>query len=230
MSDHAASPSTRVTSPATSRAPGPLKLAVFISGGGTTLVNLLREIDAGTIPATVSLVLADRSCRGIDHAQTREIRTELVRRRDFADVESFSDALFSHCASAGVGLVILGGFLSLIRVPEAFTNRVMNIHPSLIPAFCGPGMYGHHVHEAALSRGVKLSGCTVHFANNDYDAGPIIAQATVPVAEDDTADSLARRVFAAECQLYPQAIRLFAEGRLQVIGDRCHVAPASSPT
>jgi len=114
--------------------------------------------------------------------------------------------------------VCLAGFLQLLTIPEDFAGRVMNIHPALIPAFCGKGFYGHRVHEAVLEAGVKVSGCTVHFADNLYDHGPVIVQRTVPVRDGDTAEVLAARVFEQECEAYPEAIRLFAEGRLQIVG------------
>jgi folate-dependent phosphoribosylglycinamide formyltransferase PurN len=117
----------------------------------------------------------------------------------------------------------MAGFLQIITVPDDFANRVMNIHPALIPAFCGKGYYGHHVHEAALEYGAKISGCTVHFADNHYDHGPIILQRAVPVRDDDTPDSLAARIFEQECAAYPEAIRLFGEGRLRVDGRRVRI-------
>jgi folate-dependent phosphoribosylglycinamide formyltransferase PurN len=117
----------------------------------------------------------------------------------------------------------MAGFLQLITIPEDFQHRVMNIHPALIPAFSGKGFYGHHVHEAALAMGVKVSGCTVHFADNQYDHGPIILQRVVPVLDDDTPDTLAARVFEQESEAYPEAIRLFADGRLTVEGRRVRV-------
>src|SRR5207245_10586693 len=127
------------------------------------------------------------------------------------------------CRDAHADLVCLGGFLQLVRVPEDFLGRVMNIHPALIPAFCGKGFYGHRVHEAVLAYGAKVSGCTVHFADNVYDHGPIVLQRTVAVLEDDTADSLAARVFEQECEAYPAAVQLFSEGRLKIEGRRVRV-------
>jgi len=120
----------------------------------------------------------------------------------------------------------MAGFLQLLTIPEDFQLRVMNIHPSLIPAFCGKGFYGHHVHEAVLEAGVKITGCTVHFADNQYDHGPIILQRAVPVLDDDTPESLAQRVFEAEKEAYPEAIRLFAQGRLVVTGRRVRILSA----
>lgn len=195
----------------------PLRLGVLISGGGSTLANFLEKIAAGRLPAEVPLVIASRAdCGGVARARQAGLRCEIVERQTFASVTEFSQAIFALCREVEVDLITLAGFLALIEVPEDFRFRVMNIHPALIPAFCGKGFYGHKVHEAVLERGAKVSGCTVHFADNHYDHGPIIRQACVPVHDDDTADTLAVRVFAAECEAYPEAIRLFAEGRLEV--------------
>jgi len=129
-------------------------------------------------------------------------------------------------ASGDADLVAMAGFLKRITIPEDFINRVTNIHPALIPAFCGEGMYGHHVHEAVVEYGAKLSGCTVHFADNQYDHGPVILQQAVPVLDGDTPDDLAGRVFEAECEAYPEALRLLAAGRVKVEGRRVRIAPA----
>ena len=151
------------------------------------------------------------------------VPTAIVDRRAYKNSQEFSDALFDHCRQAKADLVCLAGFLQLIVIPEDFLGRVLNIHPALIPSFCGKGYYAHRVHEAVLAYGVKVSGCTVHFADNQYDNGPIILQKTVAVDDDDTPDSLAARVFQQECEAYPEAIRLFAEGRLQIEGRRVKV-------
>jgi phosphoribosylglycinamide formyltransferase-1 len=118
----------------------------------------------------------------------------------------------------------MGGFLKLVHIPPDFQNRVMNIHPALIPAFCGQGFYGHRVHQAVLDYGCKLTGCTVHFVDQQYDHGPIILQTPVRVRDNDTAETLAARVFEAECEAYPRAIRLFAEGKMHVEGRRVRIA------
>jgi folate-dependent phosphoribosylglycinamide formyltransferase PurN len=138
---------------------------------------------------------------------------EVVPRRSFVTTAEFTQAIFQRLRAAKVDLVTLAGFLARVDIPDDFHRRVMNIHPALIPAFCGKGMYGHHVHEAVLARGCKVSGCTVHYADSEYDHGPIISQSCVPVVEDDTPDSLAARVFEAECKAYPEAIRTFAADR-----------------
>ena len=189
----------------------PVRLAVLISGGGSTLMNLLDTIDAGQLEASVELVLASRPCDGVARSLARGHACEVVSPKKFPSVAAFSEAIFSRCRAARVDLVVLGGFLSRIEVPSDFEGRVMNIHPALIPAFCGQGMYGHHVHEAVLARGCKVSGCTVHLVDNEYDHGPILVQKVVPVLEDDDADTLAKRVFAAECEAYPEAIRLYGK-------------------
>ena len=199
----------------------PIRLAVLISGGGTPLLNLAEKISAGQLDAQVSLVIASRAdCQGVDRSRELDLPSEIVARREFGSVGDFSDRVFSHCRDADVDLVILGGFLCLVQIPTDFEHRVLNIHPSLIPAFCGQGFHGNRVHSAVLERGAKVSGCTVHFANNEYDAGPIILQSVVPVRDDDTPDSLQKRIFGTECEALPQAIRLFASGRLSVDGSR----------
>ncbi|MBI3865827.1 MAG: phosphoribosylglycinamide formyltransferase [Planctomycetia bacterium] len=199
----------------------PIRLGVLISGGGTTLANFVEQIAAGSLSAEIALVIASRGdCVGVGRARQAGLRCEVVERKSFAGAAEFSQAVFALCREARVDLVTLAGFLSLIEIPGDFQYRVMNIHPALIPAFCGPGFYGHKVHEAVLARGARVSGCTIHFADNDYDHGPIITQVAVDVHDDDTADTLAARVFAAECRAYPEAIRLYAEGRLEIQGNR----------
>ena len=205
-------------------APSPVRLGVLISGGGTTMLNFLEKIAAGELPAEIGLVIASRAdCRGVERAREAGLRCEIVSRKDYDSVEPLSDRIFELCREANIDLVTFAGFLSLVHIPDDYQHRVMNIHPSLIPAFCGKGFYGHHVHEAVLERGAKVSGCTVHFADNEYDHGPIIVQEAVPVQDEDTPDSLAARVFEAECQAYPEAIRRFATGRLTVEGNRAVV-------
>lgn len=205
----------------------PIRLAVLISGGGTTLTNLVTKIRSGALSAEIPLVIASRSdCGGIQRAAESDLRCEVLQRNSFADVGEFSEAVFSLCREARVDLVICGGFLSLLDIPADFSGRIMNIHPALIPGFCGKGMFGHHVHEAVLARGAKVSGCTVHFVDNEYDHGPIILQRVIPVAENDTPEALAARVFAAECEAFPAAIRLFASGRLEIEDGRVRTVRA----
>ena len=199
----------------------PLRLAVLLSGGGTTLQNLLDRITAGGLPARVACVVADNAAAyGLERARAAGVPAFVVGRKECGSREAFSRRVFDHCRSAEAGLVCLAGFLQLLEIPADYSDRVLNIHPALIPAFSGKGYHGLHVHRAALESGVKVSGCTVHFADNEYDHGPIVSQRVVPVLDDDTPESLAARVFAAECEAYPEAIRLFAAGRLRVEGRR----------
>uniref|UniRef100_A0A7C4QPA9 Phosphoribosylglycinamide formyltransferase n=1 Tax=Schlesneria paludicola TaxID=360056 RepID=A0A7C4QPA9_9PLAN len=202
----------------------PVRLAVLISGGGTTLANLLTHIAAGELDAEIPLVIASRAdCGGIDKARAAGLNCVVLTRREFPSVEDYSRSVFEQCRAARVDLVVLAGFLVLLKIPLDFHLRVMNIHPSLIPAFCGRGMHGRLVHEAVLARGCKVSGCTVHFVDDEYDHGPIILQRPVPVLDDDTPESLAARVFEQECRAYPEAIRLFAAGQLKVNGLRVRI-------
>jgi formyltetrahydrofolate-dependent phosphoribosylglycinamide formyltransferase len=204
----------------------PLRLAVLISGSGTTLQNLLDRCADGRLPATVALVVSTRpDAFGLERARRAGVPSVVVERKVAGSLEEFSCRIFAHCREARAGLVCLAGFLQLVQIPDDFLGRVMNVHPALMPAFCGKGYYGHHVHEAVLAHGARVSGCTVHFADHEYDHGPIIAQRCVAVHDDDTPESLARRVFAAECEAYPDAITLFAQGRLRVEGRRVRVLP-----
>jgi phosphoribosylglycinamide formyltransferase 1 len=199
----------------------PIRLAVLLSGGGTTLQNLLDRTADGRLSARVVQVISNKAdAYGLERARGAGIPGAVVDRKACASTEEFSDQIFALCRSARAELVCLAGFLQLIRVPDDFLGRVLNIHPALIPAFCGKGFYGRRVHEAVLEYGAKVSGCTVHFADNEYDRGPIVLQRVVPVLDDDTPDTLAARVHEQENEAYPEAIRLFAEGRLRIEGRR----------
>ena len=203
----------------------PLKLAVLISGGGTTLVNLHDRIAAGSLVAEISVVIASNDCGGVQKSRDCGLNTEILARGQFQSTDAFSQAIFEHVRNCDAELVVLAGFLSLVQIPDEFVSRVMNIHPSLIPAFCGKGYYGHKVHEAAIDRGVKVSGCTVHFADNAYDHGPIILQRTVSIPDEATPETLAALIFEEEQEAYPEAIQLFADGRLKIDGRRVIVLP-----
>ena len=202
-----------------------MPIAVLISGGGTTLRNLLEKIDAGRLDVAVTLVISSSSdAKGLEYTQRAGIAHEVVCRGDHADQDEFSQVLFDHCRRAEVEYVVMGGFLKRVTIPADFENRVLNIHPALIPAFCGQGFYGHHVHEAVLQYGAKLSGCTGHFVDNQYDHGPVILQQTVEVRDDDTPDTLAARVFTAECEAYPASLALLAAGKVSVEGRRVRIS------
>ena len=182
-------------------------IAVFLSGSGTTLQNLIDRIHDGTLPARIVQVVSSRpGVLGIERARKAGLPVEIVERKTFPTIEAFSEHNFNLCRRAGAKLVCFGGYLQLLRIPEDYRGRVINIHPALLPAFGGKGMYGHRVHEAVLKCGSKTSGCTVHLVDDQYDHGPIIGQRTVDVIEGDTPDTLAARVFQAECELYPEVI------------------------
>ncbi len=207
-----------------------IRLAVLLSGGGTTLQNLIDRIAGGRLRAEIVQVISNNAdAFGLERARRAGLAATVVTRKEAGSREEFSRRVFDLCRQARADLVCMAGFLQLITIPEDFRLRVMNIHPALIPAFCGKGYYGHRVHEEVLAAGVKITGCTVHFADNEYDHGPIILQRTVPVLDDDTADSLAQRVFQEECEAYPEAIRLFAEGRLRIDGRRVRVLSGVPP-
>lgn len=206
--------------------PVPLRLAVLISGGGRTLLNLHEIIQRGNLPATIERVISSRSkATGVARVQKAGLSVTVLDRNDLGACE-FQNQLthtlleFANDSGPGEPLICMAGFLSLWRIPVELIGRVINIHPALLPDFGGPGMYGHHVHEAVLAAGRSESGCTVHFCDNVYDHGPIIVQRRVPVLPGDTPDLLAERVFAQECIAYPEAIRMLSNGHVRLEGGR----------
>jgi phosphoribosylglycinamide formyltransferase 1 len=204
----------------------PLRLAVLLSGSGTTLENLFVQREAGQLPVEFTVVVASRpDAYGIERAKRRNVRTAVVPRREFKSVEPFSKAVFAALEPHRPELICLAGWMCLLRIPPAYEGRILNVHPALLPAFGGKGCYGHHVHEAVLAHGCKVAGCTVHFVDNQYDHGPIVLQKAVEVHEDDTPDTLAERVQAAEREIYPEAVKLFAAGRLKLEGRRVRILP-----
>jgi phosphoribosylglycinamide formyltransferase-1 len=195
----------------------PLPIAVLISGGGTTLRNLIERRERESLPIDIRLVISSSpSAKGLNYAAEAGIPSLVIEKKKSLSPEQYEQAMFAPCRTAGVQLVVMAGFLKHVPIPADFENRVINIHPSLIPAFCGHGMYGLKVHQAALDYGAKVSGCTVHFVDNQYDHGPIIGQWPVPVADDDTAETLQARVFAAECAAYPAVLAALAQGQISV--------------
>ncbi len=201
----------------------PIRLAVCVSGEGTTLQNLIDRIKARRLRAQIVQVVASRPRIGaIARAEAARLPLALANYNARTRKE-FSASVFDPIRHAKADLVILGGFLALLQIPRDYKGRVINIHPALIPAFCGKGFYGSKVHEAALATGVKVSGCTVHFADDTYDTGPIIHQRVVPVLEGDTVETLGTRVFKEECEALPEVISLYAEGRLRQEGRRVRI-------
>jgi phosphoribosylglycinamide formyltransferase-1 len=208
----------------TSKPDSALRLVVLVSGGGTTLKNLLEKIAAGQLAAQIVLVISSNPrAGGLQIAESAGIPTKVIIRKEFATPQAYSEAVFGACRSAAAQWVVMGGYLTHVLIPPDFENRVLNIHPALIPAFCGQGFYGVRVHQAVLEYGAKISGCTVHFVDNQYDHGPVILQKVVPVLDDDTPETLAARVFQAECEAYPEALRLVGGGKVTLAGRRVSV-------
>jgi formyltetrahydrofolate-dependent phosphoribosylglycinamide formyltransferase len=204
----------------------PLRVAVLLSGEGTTFEALCEAIDAGGVPARVVCVVSSKNeAGGLSRARRRGIPALAVPRKAHPEVGAFNDALHAALAPHDPELVALLGFLSPFELRGRYEGRTINTHPALLPAFGGTGFYGQRVHEAVLASGARVSGATVHFVDAEYDHGPIALQESVPVLEGDTPASLAARVQALERRLVPEAVRLFAEGRLVIEGRRVRVLP-----
>jgi formyltetrahydrofolate-dependent phosphoribosylglycinamide formyltransferase len=188
-----------------------VRLAVLLSGGGRTLQNFIDEIAAGRLDARIEVVVSSNPrAGGVERARDAGIPVEVVDRRRYDSVEAFSEAVTAALDRYEFDLVLLAGLVQKYLFPERLRGRVLNIHPALLPKYGGQGMYGHHVHEAVLASRESESGCTVHIADHEYDHGPTVLQKRVPVLPDDTPETLAERVFAAECEAYPEAVRIMA--------------------
>ncbi|MDK2991980.1 MAG: phosphoribosylglycinamide formyltransferase 1 [Clostridiales bacterium] len=197
------------------------RIGVLVSGGGTNLQAIMDKIDEGYIDAEIAVVISNRKdAYALERAKAAGIDARYVVRKDYESDEQRDYAMMRILEDHAVDLVVLAGYLGILSKPfiDAYRLRIINVHPSLIPAFCGKGFYGHHVHQAVLDYGVKVSGATVHFVDEGIDAGPIILQKAVEVKDDDTADTLAARVLEVEHELLPKAVKLFLEGRLSVSG------------
>jgi phosphoribosylglycinamide formyltransferase-1 len=192
-------------------------IAVLISGGGTTLKNLIDRIATNQLSVEIRLVISSNPrAGGLSFAKEAGIPSSTIERQKHGSPEAYRDAVFAAVRAADVELVVMAGFLKHLLIPSDFAGRVINIHPSLIPDFCGAGFYGKRVHEAVLAAGVTKTGCTVHIVDDEYDHGPIVRQRSVDVEPTDTADALAARVFAQECELLPEVLQLFAAGSILV--------------
>ena len=191
-------------------------IGVLISGSGTNLQAIIDAIEAGKLDAKIAVVLSNKEdAQGLARAQKHGIPTEILNHKNFSSREAYDEAVIGLLRGRGVELVVLAGFMRLLSpvFVKAYSNRIMNIHPALLPAF--PGL---NVQQKAVEHGVRFSGCTVHFVNEECDEGPIIIQAVVPVFADDTGAALAARIIEQEHRIYPRAIQLYAEGRLKVVG------------
>lgn len=205
-----------------------VNIGVLVSGGGTNLQKLIDAEKAGGIQdGKLRVVISSKpGVYALERAKAAGIETVTLARRDFSDVEAYSRALLDELRKRDVGLVVLAGFLTITseEFVRAFSNRIINVHPALLPAFGGKGYYGLHVHEAVLERGVKVTGATVHFVNEICDGGPIILQKAVEVREGDTPEMLQKRVMEeAEWLLLPRAVSLFCQGRLSVENGVVHI-------
>ncbi len=206
-----------------------LRLAVFASGGGTNFQAILDAIDQGDLPATVVLCVSNTADAGaLDRAERHDVPTAVVDPDAFDTPEDFGDALMDRLAAQDVTFVALAGYMRKIppNVVDAYRGRMTNIHPALLPAFGGKGMYGMRVHRAVIDYGVHWSGATVHLVDEQYDHGPVVLQEPVPVYADDTPDALAARVLDVEHRLYPEALRLFAQDRVRVDGRTVRIKDA----
>ena len=205
------------------------QIAVLVSGGGTNLQALIDAEKRGELGAgKITLVIASKpGVYALERAANAGIEGRVLARKDYDSIAAYSKALADEMTAAGIDLVVLAGFLTIFdeQVYEAFPNKILNVHPALIPSFCGKGFYGLHVHEAALAKGVKVSGATAHFVIPECDAGPIILQHAVAVREDDTPETLQRRIMEeAEWHILPESVRLFCEGRLTVRNDKVYIS------
>jgi formyltetrahydrofolate-dependent phosphoribosylglycinamide formyltransferase len=198
-----------------------MNLAVLLSGSGRTLQNFIDLIAQKKLDATIKVVISSKpDAYGITRAKKHGIPCHIISRKDHASGGGFSNAITKVLKHYKPDLIALAGFIHFYRVPAKYAGRVMNIHPALLPAFGGKGYYGEKVHQAVLNYGARFSGCTVHFVDNVYDHGPIILQRVVPVLPDDTAKTLAERIFREECIAYPEAINLFARNRLKIVDNK----------
>lgn len=197
-----------------------LKIGALVSGGGTNLQAIMDAIERDNINAEVVCVVSSKDgAYALERAAKKNIETAVIKKKDFSTAEEYETALADYFEQRQVALIVYAGFMLILG--EAFVgrfeNRMINIHPALIPSFCGKGFYGLHVHEAVLKAGVKVTGATVHFVTAECDAGPIILQKAVEVMDDDTPETLQRRVMEqAEWIIYPEAVRLFAEDKLEI--------------
>lgn len=209
-----------------SPASSPFRITVLLSGSGTTMVNLQNRILAGEVPAEIVQVVSSRkNVKGVERAEEFGLPVSILGRKNFTrdkqfDTDAYSAALAGLVAPFRPDLVVMAGFMTQLGMPFLSRFQTINVHPALLPSFGGRGFFGHHVHEAVLEAGVKVSGATVHFANDQYDRGPIICQEAVPVLEDDTPDTLAARVQAAERRIYPKAVTLIAKGLVSIRNNR----------
>lgn len=205
-----------------------MKIAVFVSGGGTNLQAIIDNTKDGILKdIEIALVLSSsKEAYALERAADNGIKSVVVSRKDFASIGEWDEKVVSEVEKSGAELIVLAGYLSLLgpKIVSKYSNRIINIHPALIPSFCGAGMYGIRPHKAALAKGVKVSGATVHFVNENYDEGPILLQKAIDVLPDDTPETLQQRIMReCEWKILPQAIRLIADGKVVIENNICYV-------
>lgn len=201
-------------------------LCVMVSGGGSNLQTLIDGCKSGEINARIALVISSKEgVYALERAKNHGIPAKVITPKAFESRDAFEEAILTTLKECGADYIILAGYLSIIgsRVISQYPNRIVNIHPALIPSFCGKGYYGERVHTAVIEYGAKVSGATVHFVDEGTDTGPIILQETVPVLDDDDAHTLAARVLEKEHKLLPMAVKLLVEGKLEISGRRVRI-------
>jgi phosphoribosylglycinamide formyltransferase 1 len=197
-----------------------MKLAVFVSGRGTNLLNIIKKHEDGFLKSEVALVISDHPCEAVDRSSSAGIRSKVIDPRSFADEDLFGKTVLDILKACEIDLVVLAGFLKKVPgvVVESFKNRIINIHPALLPSFGGKGMYGMKVHQAVVDYGCRVSGVTVHIVDTEYDHGPVLLQRCVPVDFTDTAESLAAKIHQMEYETLPEAIKLFEDNTIKIEG------------
>lgn len=203
-----------------------VKIGVLISGSGTNLQSLIDNIENENINGKITVVISNKKdAYGLERARQKNIDTVYVNYKDYESFDKFNDAIIEELKSYGVELVVLAGYLKILtsKFIEEYSNRIINIHPSLIPSFCGKGYYGIKIHEEVINYGVKLSGATVHFVDEGADTGPIIIQEAVEVCYDDTAEALQKKILKIEHKILPLAVKYYCEGRIQINGRKVKI-------
>lgn len=203
-----------------------VKIGVLVSGSGTNLQSIIDNIDTGNINGKIEVVISNiENAYGLERARQHGIDAVFVNQKEYANIEQFDEAIIEELKGRNVELVILAGYLKILtsKFIEVYNNKIINIHPSLIPSFCGKGHYGIKVHEAAINYGVKISGATVHFVDENADTGPIILQESVNVEYSDDAKSLQKKILKIEHKILPQAVKYYCEGKIKIIDRKVNI-------
>ena len=202
-----------------------MRLAVFVSGKGTNLLNIIKRNKEGFLRSEISLVVSNHECEAIEKSRSAGIRTKILDPRSLENETEFGNLLLEVLRKNQIEFIVLAGFLKMIPevVVKAFQNKIINVHPALLPSFGGKGMYGMKVHQSVIDYGCKVSGATVHLVDSEYDRGPVVLQRCVPISDDDTPETLASKIHQLEYELLPEAIRLFEENLVKVEGRKVRI-------